>query len=74
MRIGQKVRMKAPRLARDWSVPVGSEGTVTCTYRILKETERAAERLDVRFSSRLVVWGAPSTAFESVSRTRSQAR
>jgi hypothetical protein len=22
MRIGQKVRMKAPRLARDWSVPV----------------------------------------------------
>ena len=67
MQIGQKVRVSAVRLARDWSIPRGSEGTVVCSYRLLKERDATAiERLDVRFSSRLVVWGAPAKAFEPI--------
>jgi hypothetical protein len=66
MQIGQRVRICAPKLARDWNIPRGTEGTVVCTYRILKESEAASERLDVRFSSQLMIWGAPSQAFEPI--------
>lgn len=66
MQIGQKVRVKAPNLARDWNIPRGTEGTVECAYRVLRNT--AVERLDVRFSPYLVVWGAPADAFELIAR------
>jgi hypothetical protein len=33
MQIGQRVRVCAPDLARDWNIPRGTEGTVVCTHR-----------------------------------------
>src|ERR1700684_2244232 len=69
MHIGQKVRVSAVRFARDWGIPRGCEGTVVCSYRIVKENDVTAnERLDVRFSSHLVIWGGPANAFEPVDR------
>jgi hypothetical protein len=72
MQIGQRVRVSALSLARDWNIPRGTVGTVVCSYRILKESDAAAERLDVRVSSHIVVWGAPANAFEAIGRARAQ--
>jgi hypothetical protein len=67
MHAGQKVRVKpASRIARDWNIPREALGTVICRYRLLKDKTVAPDRLDVRFSPKLVVWGAPDKEFEVV--------
>jgi hypothetical protein len=65
MRVGQKVRISSTsRVARQWNIPRDAQGIVTCRYRVLNERATAPDRLDVRFSSKLVVWGAPEEVFE----------
>ena len=67
MNVGQKVRVSpASRLAREWKIPNDVQGIVICKYRVLKESQGAPDRLDVRFSPKLVIWGAPAEAFEAV--------
>jgi hypothetical protein len=64
---GQKVRVRpASPVARGWKIPNEAEGTVLCRYRLLNSRTGAAERLDVRFSPRLVIWGAPAVEFEAI--------
>jgi hypothetical protein len=61
VQVGQKVRIRSSSVAaREWHVPRGAEGTILCRYRLLKGGDSAPFRLDVRFSSKLVVWGAPN--------------
>jgi hypothetical protein len=63
----QRIRLKPTSpAAREWNVPPGAEGTVLCRYRILGANSAAADRLDVRFGPRLVVWGAPAAEFEAI--------
>ncbi len=67
MQKGQRVRIrKSSRAAVDWGVPHGAEGAVMCHYRVVAARQGAGERLDVKFSSNTVVWGAPASEFEVV--------
>ena len=64
---GQKVRVRpSSPAARDWQIPRDAEGTVICQYRLLRGGPSVADRVDVRFSPKLVVWGAPSCEFETI--------
>ena len=66
----QRIRLKpSSPAARQWNVAPGAEGTIICRYRILAEKSGAADRLDVRFGPRLVVWGAPAEEFETIGPT-----
>ena len=70
MIVGQRVRLRPrSRLAREWDIPPGAEGTLLCEYQIRARTFALPDRLDVRFSQKLVVWGAPAAEFESVCET-----
>jgi hypothetical protein len=63
----QRIRLRpSSPLAREWNIPPDAEGTVICRYRILAQRSRDADRLDVRFGPRMVVWGAPAVEFEAV--------
>jgi hypothetical protein len=67
MNPGQKVRVRpTSSVARDWNIPREAQGTVICRYRVLKDAQTAPDRLDVRFSRRLFVWGAPDREFEAI--------
>jgi hypothetical protein len=67
MKKGQQIRLKpSSRAAQEWNLPHGAEGTVICHYRLFSGSPSASERLDVRFSPRMVVWGAPATEFEVI--------
>ena len=67
MDVVQKVRVKPDSgVAHDWEIPCAALGTVICRYRLLKDDQRAPDRLDVRFSRELVVWGASEEAFEVI--------
>jgi hypothetical protein len=69
MQVGQKVKIRSSSVAaREWHIPRGAEGTILCRYRLLNGGDSAPFRLDVRFSSKLVVWGAPDEEFEPVVR------
>jgi hypothetical protein len=64
---GQRIRLKrASRLAREWDIPPEAEGTLICHYQSLARDFVAPDRFDVRFSPRLVVWGAPAIEFEPI--------
>jgi len=67
VKVGQTVRVR-PRspVALDWEIPAQAQGTVTCTYRLLREGAIAPERVDVRFSPNRVVWGARESEFEVI--------
>jgi hypothetical protein len=39
---------------------------VICEYRLLADRSGACERVDVRFNSNTIVWGAPVREFEAV--------
>lgn len=68
MRTGQQVRLRATsKAASFWNIPPDAVGTVICAYHLLKAAAAHAERLDVRFTPRVVVWGLPATEFEQVS-------
>ncbi len=63
----QRIRLRpSSPLAREWNLPPDAEGTVICRYRILARRSRDADRLDVRFGPRMVVWGAPAVEFEAI--------
>ncbi len=67
LEVGQKVRVKATSWASStWKIPMGSEGTVLCRYRILRDKQTAPDRLDVSFGSKVVIWGASDREFEVV--------
>lgn len=67
MRKGQRIRLRlSSRAAQEWNVPLGAEGIVICHYRLFAGAPGASDRIDVRFSPRTVVWGAPATEFEVI--------
>ena len=67
MRKGQRIRLRHASLAaREWGIPPEAEGTVLCEYRVLADRTGAGERVDVRFNSKVIVWGAPAREFEPV--------
>ena len=67
MDVGQKVRVRPQSgVAHDWEIPCEALGTVICRYRLLRADLQAPDRLDVRFSADLVVWGASEEAFEVI--------
>jgi hypothetical protein len=64
---GQRIRLRrSSRLAREWNIPPESEGMLICRYRILARSVLASERFDVRFGSRLTLWGVPAAEFETI--------
>ena len=67
MRKGERIRLRrASPAAAEWSVPEEAEATVICHYRVFAGRPGAAERLDVRFGPRRVIWGAPASEFEVI--------
>lgn len=67
MKTGQVVRIRtASSVARDWKIPPDARGTVVCSYETLSRNRVIEERLDVRFTPRLMVWGTPAHCFEIV--------
>jgi hypothetical protein len=63
----QKVRFRPDSpFARELGVSADAIGTVICRYRILREGERASDRLDVRFGDRRFAWGVPEKEFEVI--------
>jgi hypothetical protein len=67
VRSGQRIRLRASsRAASEWKIPPEAEGTVICHYRILAGSSGASDRLDVRFSPKTVIWGAPAAEFEVI--------
>ena len=67
---GQRVRLRpSSPVGSDWKIPSGAEGTILCRYRLLRAPRGAPDRVDVRFSPKLVVWGASSVEFEAVDET-----
>jgi hypothetical protein len=67
MKVGQRVRIKpASGAAAYWKIPANARGTVMCSYRILTRNLARADRLDVRFTSKLVIWGEAAAEFEEI--------
>jgi hypothetical protein len=67
LRKGQRIRLRHSSLAaREWGLPLDAEGTVICQYRVLADRSGAAERVDVRFNAKTVIWGAPANEFETI--------
>ncbi|MGD0188947.1 MAG: hypothetical protein ABSC25_27415 [Roseiarcus sp.] len=68
MKVGQRVRFKSTSVAaRHWNIPPDAQGTVTCSYRMLARDRAKAERVDVRFTPQVVIWGGVAEDFEEVS-------
>ena len=73
--MGQKVRIVAQSgVAYQWDIPRDALGTVICRYRLLRDDREAPDRLDVRFSAELVVWGASEEAFEVIAQNDQRAQ
>lgn len=67
MKKGQRIRFRhASRFPQEWQLPREAEGTVICHYKVFAGRPGASDRLDVRFSPKTVIWGAPATEFEPV--------
>ncbi len=70
VRKGQRIRLRHASLAaREWGIPPDAEGTVLCEYRVLADRTGMSERVDVRFNSKRIVWGAPAREFEPIGDT-----
>jgi hypothetical protein len=68
MRKGQRIRLRrSSPAALEWGVPASAEGTVLCEYRLFRDCTGACERVDVYFSSKIIIWGAPAREFEPIS-------
>jgi hypothetical protein len=67
MKVGQRVRFKSTSAARYWKIPEDAQGTVMCSYRLLKSNRARADRLDVCFTPQLVIWGGAAEDFEEIS-------
>ena len=66
MKVGQRVRFKSTSAARYWKIPQDAQGTVMCSYRLLTSNRARADRLDVRFTPQLVIWGGAAEDFEEI--------
>jgi hypothetical protein len=67
MKVGQRVRFKSTSgAARYWKIPHDAQGTVMCSYRLLANNRAAPDRLDVRFTPQLVIWGGSAEDFEEI--------
>jgi hypothetical protein len=67
MKVGQRVRFKSTSgAARYWKIPHDAQGTVMCSYRLLASNRAAPDRIDVRFTPQVVIWGAASEDFEEI--------
>ncbi len=67
MKVGQRVRFKSTSAAaRYWKIPPDAQGTVMCSYRLPASNPARAERLDVRFTSQIVIWGGAAAEFEEI--------
>jgi hypothetical protein len=67
MKVGQRVRLKpSSGAARYWKVPPDAQGTVMCSYRLPASKAATAERLDVRFTPQVIIWGGAATEFEAI--------
>lgn len=53
--------------AREWGVEADAVGAVLCSYKVLLDDSRLADRVDVKFDDGHVIWGAPACAFALVS-------
>jgi hypothetical protein len=60
-----RLRPDSPLTSR-LNLPAGAIGTVICQYRVLRESEAAPVRVDVRFDDCNVIWGVPEKEFEVV--------
>ena len=70
MKVGQRVRFKSTSgAARYWKIPHDAQGTVMCSYRLLTSNRARADRLDVRITPELVIWGGAAEDFEEISDT-----
>jgi hypothetical protein len=66
MKVGQRVRFKSTSAARYWKIPQDAQGTVMCSYRLLTSNRARADRLDVRITPQLVIWGGAAEDFEEI--------
>ena len=67
MKVGQRVRFKSTSdAARYWKIPHDAQGTVMCSYRFLMSKRARADRLDVRITPELVIWGGAAEDFEEI--------
>jgi hypothetical protein len=67
MKVGQRVRFKPTSgAARYWKIPHKAQRTVMCSYRLLTSYRARADRLDVRFTPQLVIWGGAAEDFEVI--------
>jgi hypothetical protein len=66
MKVGQRVRFKSTSAARYWKIPQDAQGTVMCSYRLLTSNRARADRLDVRITPELVIWGGAAEDFEEI--------
>ena len=65
MKVGQRVRFKSTSAAQYWKIPQDAQGTVMCSYQLLRNRARA-DRLDVRITPQLVIWGGAAEDFEEI--------
>ena len=62
LRKGQRLRPLHPAHAeREWGIAGDEVGAVLCCYRPVRA--EAGDRVDVKFGSGKMVWGAPVTEF-----------
>jgi hypothetical protein len=67
MKVGQRVRFKSTSAAaRYWKIPDDAQGMVMCSYRLLASNRAASDRLDVRFTPQIVIWGGAAEDFEEI--------
>ena len=67
MKVGQRVRFKSTSsAARYWKIPHDAQGTVMCSYQLLTSYRATADRLDVRFTPQIVIWGGAAEDFEEI--------
>jgi len=67
MKVGQRVRFKSTSgAAQYWKIPHDAQGTVMCAYRLLTSNRARADRLDVRFTPEIVIWGGSADDFEEI--------
>ena len=67
MKKGQRIRLRpSVRDTQDWGVSSDAEGVVLCRYVTLSGPSSTAERVDVKFGTSTIVWGAPAAAFMKI--------
>lgn len=67
MKVGQRVRFKSTSsAARYWKIPHDAQGMVMCSYQLLTSNRATADRLDVRFTPQIVIWGGAAEDFEEI--------